>query len=490
MAGIGFELKKLFRSTGVFAILKAYGYTGMVTAGPMLLGVFFLLSISYLGRFYGLGKHDQDLLVCMITYGLLSSLLLTSIFSMVTTRYVADMLYQELEDMVMPSLEGVLFILIPLGGVLYGIFLAFAGISFSLCIMNFLFFMELLVVWTQMNYLSAIKDYKGIMIGYIIATVLSVVTAVVLCSFFEVSLISLMISVTTGYGVMVIFHFYLLFRYFENPKKGSFEFLKWFDEYGELAVIGFCMNLGLFSHLVIGWFSRIGTQVQGLFYGAPQYDVPALYAFITILITTINFVASVEVNFYPKYRRYYDLFNGKGSITEIVKAEDEMLTVLDHEISYTARKQFYGTALMLSLGLLILNKLPLGFDSLMEGYFRILCVGYGIYAVANVIMMILMYFADYEGAKTSAVTFAVFSTVLSLCSLFLEAKYYGFAFCLGSIFYYIVCFRRLRYFTQRLPYHILSRQPMVYVRKTGAGEKLFKRLSELEKRSFIKKANN
>ena len=58
MAGIGFELKKLFRSTGVFAKLRAYGYTGMVTAGPMLLGVAFLLSISYLGRFFGLGKTE------------------------------------------------------------------------------------------------------------------------------------------------------------------------------------------------------------------------------------------------------------------------------------------------------------------------------------------------------------------------------------------------------------------------------------------------
>ncbi len=37
MAGIGFELKKLFKATGVLSMLKAYGYTGAVTAGPMLL---------------------------------------------------------------------------------------------------------------------------------------------------------------------------------------------------------------------------------------------------------------------------------------------------------------------------------------------------------------------------------------------------------------------------------------------------------------------
>ena len=45
MAGIGFELKKLFKATGVLSMLRAYGYTGMITAGPMILGFIFLLSI-------------------------------------------------------------------------------------------------------------------------------------------------------------------------------------------------------------------------------------------------------------------------------------------------------------------------------------------------------------------------------------------------------------------------------------------------------------
>ena len=38
MAGIGFELKKLFRRKGLFASLRAYGYAGIICTGPMLLG--------------------------------------------------------------------------------------------------------------------------------------------------------------------------------------------------------------------------------------------------------------------------------------------------------------------------------------------------------------------------------------------------------------------------------------------------------------------
>lgn len=103
MAGIGFELKGLFRKKGIFALFRAYGYTGIVTTGPMILGIALLLGIMFLADFFGVGKHGQDLLVSMVTYALLASLIVTSFFSMVVTRYIADMFYEERKDAVMPA---------------------------------------------------------------------------------------------------------------------------------------------------------------------------------------------------------------------------------------------------------------------------------------------------------------------------------------------------------------------------------------------------
>ena len=34
MAGIGFELKRLFKRKGLFATMRAYGYAGIVCTGP------------------------------------------------------------------------------------------------------------------------------------------------------------------------------------------------------------------------------------------------------------------------------------------------------------------------------------------------------------------------------------------------------------------------------------------------------------------------
>jgi len=85
------------------------------------------------------------------------------------------------------------------------------------------------------------------------------------------------------------------------------------------------------------------------------------------------------VNFYPKYRNYYSLFNDRGEIKDILQAGNEMKEVLNMELKYTALKQLLTTALALSVGQLLLTYLPLGFNDLMEGYFRTLCVGYGLY---------------------------------------------------------------------------------------------------------------
>ena len=72
MAGIGFELKKLFSRRGLFASFRAYGYAGIICTGPMLLGIVLLLGVMFLCDRTGAPKQSRELLVCMITYTLLA----------------------------------------------------------------------------------------------------------------------------------------------------------------------------------------------------------------------------------------------------------------------------------------------------------------------------------------------------------------------------------------------------------------------------------
>ena len=116
MAGIGFELKKLFNRRGLFAAFRAYGYAGVVCTGPMLLGVVLLLGVMFLCDITGSSRHSRELLVCMITYTLLASLTVTSFLSMVVTRFIADQLYEENYEAVLPSFWGSSGLMLIVGG--------------------------------------------------------------------------------------------------------------------------------------------------------------------------------------------------------------------------------------------------------------------------------------------------------------------------------------------------------------------------------------
>ena len=166
MAGIGFELKKLFVKKGILNSTKAYGYATVICAGPMLLGVLLLLCIMAICSFFGVAKNERELLVCMITYTLLASVTVSSFFSMVVTRYVADMLFEDKNEAILPSFWGSTVILMMVSSVLYGIFLIFSGATFLQGLLLFIFVNELSITWNAMSYLTAIKDYKGIFLSF------------------------------------------------------------------------------------------------------------------------------------------------------------------------------------------------------------------------------------------------------------------------------------------------------------------------------------
>lgn len=467
MAGIGFELKKLFAKKGVINSVKAYGYASVICAGPMLLGVLLLLGIMLLCRYSKVPMYSRELLISMITYTLLASVSITSFFSMVVTRFTADMLFEEQHSTVLPAFWGSTAIMMVSGSVIYGIFLCFSGATFLQGLLCFVLFNELVVVWNLMSFLSAIKDYKGIFLSFLCAVAVTFIVGFILMFFGAPPIEGLLSAVSTGYGVMLIWDMILLHRYFPHTDMGAFTFLKWIDAFLPLAFSGLFMNIGMFSHLVIMWFSDIGVKIHGLFYGAPWHDVPALLAFMTALMTTVNFVVSVEVNFYPKYRNHYSLYNDKGTIDNIKQSEKEMMGTLKTELLYTSIKQLLFSVTVIALGGYLLDFLPLGFNEIMRGYFRTLCVAYGLYAIGNMLMLILLYFTDYNGAMFCTGIFAATTIVFTLISLLLPNVFYGFGFLLSSMLFTVVCAVRLDYFTRRLPFYILSVQPLVAEDRSG-----------------------
>ena len=480
MAGIGFELNKLFNRKSIISYVGAYTAAAMIFTGPMLLGVTLLVFVRVLSSLGGATRHVQDIIVVIITYALIGSMVLNSVFSTTVTRYIADMMYTDKPKKVMPALHGSIAAQLAFSVLLYGPFMVFSGAGPLYSALGFILFCELIVVWTLINFISAVKDYVRIIVVFALGVASALLLGFILVRFTKMEIITAMlVSVYTGYGVMALGYYGALKRYFPENEGGSFRFVEYFFLNPQLSLIGVCISVGMFSHFVVVWLGAYGERVTGVFFNAPLYDVPALFAFITTLMTTISFATTTEVYFYPAYKNYFSLLNTNGSLQAIELAENEMLAIMRHELLYLVFKQFVVTLLVSTIGSAILDEAKFaGFNATSRGLFRVMCVGYGIYASANGIIMMLFYFADYRDALISAFLFAAGTLGLSLYFIRIKAdiSFFGFSIMGGAILMYLSCLFFLWYYTRKLQYHIYSRQPLLAEERSGPLYNLLKRL--------------
>lgn len=436
----------------MLARVVAVGYTGAITTGPLLLGIAFMLVVSWLARLGGMGEDTVAELLAMVSYDLIASQLVVSVISTALTRYVSDMLYAERDECVLPSLLGALTVALPVGGVIYGAFLLFAGVAGELLFLNETLFLTLVAVWLEVSYLTAVKDYRGVLGGYSLSMLLGVVGVVLVSLLGADGVEWLLVAVDVGYGLMMVTGLVLLVLAFPRRDGPAFTWLAWLERFPALVVYGVSTCAGLFCHLLFGWANpQVSQQIYHGLQVAPTYDIPALYAMLTMLPTTITFVAITETEFYPAYRRYFDLLNGTGSVTQVDAAQDEMLGVMYRELTRLGRRQLVFTIAAVGFGTIVLDALPLGFSTFMNARFRILCVGYGTYAVANVLSLMLMYFSAYRGVARSGLAFAAVAVGTSAASLLLPASWLGYGFAVSAVVYYVVALVELRRYVKRLP---------------------------------------
>ena len=90
MAGVGFELKRLFRARTAAGHIKAYSYSAIVTTGPFALLTSMVLAIQMLFQIYDAGLDESAVFLGAVVYSFVFSQLLSCGFTIVLTRYLAD----------------------------------------------------------------------------------------------------------------------------------------------------------------------------------------------------------------------------------------------------------------------------------------------------------------------------------------------------------------------------------------------------------------
>jgi len=479
MAGIGFELKRLFSQRGIVLKLRANVYASLIVAGPMVLGFLLLLGAKIISTWAGATSYQQDLIIVVITYSILFSLLLASSLMFLLARYIADSIYLKEYKRILPSMYGSISVLLIIGGLGWGIFLYLSKMPWLYSILSFVLFCEGIVVWIQVNYITAIKDYKKILVGFLVGIATGLFVGFILTQIQFDVVASLLVGACVSYGIVLIDFTLVLHQYLPKGSGSSLRFLEWIEKYPTLTFIGFFTTLGLFVHLMLMWSSPWGVQVQGLFYHAPPHDIPALLAFVTSLPSIVNFVTSVEVNVYKKYRLYFTLLNGKSPLRDIKKVEEEMLSVLKEELFYLSLQQIFVTIISIVVIGEILPYLNLGFTSIMIGLFRVLCVGYGLYAIGNCLMIFLLYFSNYKSALIASIFFLTVNIIGTLYTVSLPEVFYGFGFVAAGAAFYLSSLILLSSHSNHIIHFIFSTQTVFFVEKKGILTRLARKLDNI-----------
>lgn len=474
MAGIGFQLKKLFREEGILENIKAYGYSSIVTIGPMALCIIIILFSQYLLIAAGTPMGERDRFMAAAQYAFVFSQIITGGFNMVISRYVADMTFIKKEENVLSSMYGLISICLMIGGILAFLLYYQSPLSLYFKWTSYLFFCELIIIWIQCMYVSALKDYMRIVKSFLVGVIVAVVLLWITVTFLDFNnATALFICLDIGFLVIILMFLNNIKRFFRINNFSYFDFLVYVEKYPFLLIIGLFYMFGLYGHNIVVWnYSALKVIIDETFLVAPYYDVPVFYAYITILPAMVIFMVSVETSFYDAYKLYYVRILEGFSLQDIMIAKRNMFEIIKVELKFLSEVQLFITICAIAVGVQLLPKIGMTSDQL--HVFSILVLGNLFFSIMFTCILILLYFDAQKSALVTTLLFSISTIILTL--LIIKSGNYGFSLFLSSFIGLVVVLFKLREYLNNIDYYTFCSQPLVSIHRDFQTEKVLTKI--------------
>ena len=478
MAGVGFELKKLFRARTVAGHLKAYSFSVLITTGPFLLLTGMVLAVQLLFLLFQVPLSENNLFVASAVYAFIFSQILSSGFVKVVTRYLADCISRDDYRDVTASCFGLTVILLFLGSAAAAAFFARSSLAFPEKISAYLFFSLLLAIWAESLYLTALKKFHVLLLGLAAGVSLSIFSVYLLLKAAVIgAAAAALLGVDAGLAVIVGLFLSQIIRFFGLPRGGRhFAFLPYFDRDWRLFLYALLFSGGIFLPNIITWLSPgWGETVAGTYRYAPLYDVVTFYAFLSILPLTVIFVVSMETRFYETYRHYFQAITRKGNFNDIEAMRRTMVHTLWFELRSAMEFQFLFTMLFLACGSYILSWVHI--ENKAVNMYDVLLMAAYLVGVFQIMDVVLEYFdAQRQLLRTAAVFFLLNGGLNLIGVIFIGDSVYGFTFFLAAALSLAYAWQQLSHYVERINYYVFCGQPMFYQQHVGWPTLLARRL--------------
>lgn len=456
MEGIGFRLNRIYKKNTLTTSIIGAWCSIVVTVAPMMVVIGGVVVMQRLLDFSKLDYSTRELFSSTLLYVFIFALLTTSPFNSVLSRYVADILYEETYEDIMPCYYVGLLLNITFSmifGVVFCVHEWLVGqVDLLYVFMGYSGYMALVLVFYSMLYLSICKDYGKISLLFFLGMLSAVLISYVLYHFLDWAAdYSMFLGIVIGFCITASLEFGVIRSYFRENSGKYKRVISYFGRYWQLTATNFLYTLGLCIHNFVFWSTDMRIVVAKSFVSATSYDMATFLAMATNISASVIFISRVEMYFHERYRAYAEaIIGGRGAEIEITKKR--MFRRLGEELLSLARVQFIIT---LVIFLLLITLLPkFGFGGTTLRIYPCLVPGYFILYLMYAEIIFLYYFNDLKGSMITGLAFCVSTGLGSMVSCHLSDIWYGMGLVFGSFVGWTVAYMRLQWMEKNLDDHI------------------------------------
>ena len=457
MAGVGFELRKAV--TGENKGEKITGYFGasFSSSGSMIVAIVIFALVQAAAKAQQASQAVNDSFMCYITNAMFLSILLSSLLSPVLSRYVSDAVYLGKTERVMPSMVGGSASVAVTGGILFSVQLLLSGTEIMVVIPLFILFLALCVCWILMTYITLIRDYKKIVIAYLVAFGVSAAALALLFAFTTLSVPAMILVLLLAFATVDVLLFRAVYLTFAKHDNSVFAFRSTIKTNPSLLLIGFLMAAGMLGHFWLTWFlSDSSTQISLLFRFNAKYDFPAIAAYFSTIPAAVYFITSFETGFSKKYSNYFSALQS-ATARCVEAAKDDMVLTLRKKLKTMFLIQLVSCLLFVTVGSKLLGIMNIGMTESMLSAFRMFCVGYSLYYIGSTLILIRLWFSDERRAVFTAAFFAAGVLAGTYLGILFFPRFSGAAFTAVSIVMTLFAAAGLIRRLKKLEFYLLCR---------------------------------
>ncbi|MDY3715857.1 MAG: exopolysaccharide Pel transporter PelG [Blautia sp.] len=459
MAGIGVKLNRIYHKNTITTNIIGFFYSTVVTIAPVLVVIINLMLMQKVLKFNTVGFFDRELFSCTVLYVFIFSLLTTSPFNAVLSRYMSDVIFEERYEDIQPC-HRVGFLTNICFSCLFAIPFCFwehlvGGVPIYYVFTGYCCFVSLVTVFYNMLYLSICKEYRLISLYFLTGMVTSFLLSLFLRFVCKVSITySMLLALTVGFFVTAVLEWAKIHQFFPDNSEEYGRVFAYFRKYWHLILINFLYTLGLFVHNFVFWGTDMAIHLVKTFVCNQPYDMATCLAMFTNISASVIFISRVEMYFHERYRAYADaVFGGRG--IDIRNTKKRMFRQLGSELMTLVRLQFIVSVIIYLLFVIFLP--GMGYAGLVMRIYPMVAAGYFILFLMYSEIIFLYYFEDLKGALLTAVSFCGVTFLASLVAVHLSSIFYGTGVWVGSVTGFVVAYMRLRWMEKHLDEHMFCR---------------------------------